>query len=445
MAKAISLLLLVLCITSITISKKKKRPSLDIQRTDIINGPCAVEQPHITFNDYFGISASGVPGWTVSVVSKTDCQSSELKLVLSDGTSIAPVINNLYVNDEKSYLGIAFFFNIPFATPATSWKVVYIGSSSATRLGPFNLPKGRPTRSFKPSKWAVVADMDASQYSKSTFDRLNLLAEQDFEGVIHNGDFAYNVHTSKGQVGDIYFNEFSKISSKLPYLITPGNHEKFDHFKMFNYRFQMPGAKNGLSTPRAANYFSFILNGVYFATINWDFVYEDGEDRSKEVIAWFTADLERQSRNQEVRYKVFFSHKPFYCPFTEEDCLQYYLFKPVESLLFKYNFDLVLNSHVHLYYRLKQIDKSFNIVKLDARKPQFFISGHQGVDPAVGGNTDVVSDKRKGVLEVKAIAGEPNYLVVDFRSDSIALTLKDCLSDKIVDSVVLPKTTLQTT
>lgn len=85
--------------------------------------------------------------------------------------------------------------------------------------------------------WAFVADMDESIYSKPTFNRLLQLQMFKFDGVIHNGDFAYNVHTSKGKVGDSYFNAFAGISTVMPFIVSPGNHEVFDDTKFFNYRF----------------------------------------------------------------------------------------------------------------------------------------------------------------------------------------------------------------
>lgn len=444
MSKAILFLVVTFCfIQASTNANPINKVIKKVKQLILDPADCAIGQPHITYNDYFGTNSKGQPGWRVSVVAKAKCTDQNLRVVLSDGTTITPSLVNEYSSSEKSYSGWAYFFQIPLSTTATTWTVVTDQGSTQNKLGPFKLPQNKPTRAFKPSKWVVVADMDASEYSKSTFDRLNIVADRGYDGVIHNGDFAYNVHTSNGKVGDDYFNAFSKISSRLPYIVTPGNHEYFDHFQMFNYRFQMPGAANGIKTVQAANYYSFVLNGVYFATINWDYVFGDGVNRMAEVFNWFSNDLNLQKRNADIRYKVFFTHKPFYCTFAEVDCLQYYLFKPVESLLYKHNFDLILNSHIHLYYRHKKTDKNLNIVKTDNRLPLYFISGHQGVDPARGGNKQTVPDARKGRLEVVSKAGLPNYLALEFFEDSIRISLKDCITDVVLDSAEVTKTSLK--
>lgn len=433
----VAVLALILFFLAANIVSKKNSP---LSKFFTVAG-CNVGQAHITYNDFYGSVMTSNQGWRVSVVSRDGCSASDVNVVLQDGTVIKPDIKNDYYELEKNYRATAFFFNIPNNLAKGSWKV----SSPGSQLGPFDFPSIQPQRAFKPSKWAFIADMDDSSYSQSTFDRLEMMSKLDYQGVIHNGDFAYNVHSSKGKKGDQYFEKFSKISARLPYLISPGNHEKYDDFKMFNYRFKMPGGGNPVTQPRASNYYSAIINGVYFFSLNWDWIFmsDNANSRLTEVITWLKADLERHSVNPEVRYRVFFSHKPIYCTFAEEDCLGFYLYKPIESLFYKYKFDLLLGSHVHLYYRHKKFDSKFNIVNQNSPFPITIITGHQGVDPSEGGNTNIVPSDRLGRLEVIALAGAINILTVEFKSDGIALTLNDCLTNRVVDQIIVPKRTTQ--
>jgi len=401
------------------------------------SGECKVGQAHITYNDFYGSEMKAQQGWRVSVVSRDYCSSSQVKVVLQDGSAIQSDFNNNYYDSEKGYSATAFFFNIPYSKANGSWRVV----ASGNQLGPFSFPEAPAQRGFRPSKWAFIADMDDSEYSQSTFDRLEMMTKLGYQGVIHNGDFAYNIHTSKGTKGDTYFENFSRISSRLPYLITPGNHEKYDDFKMFNYRFKMPGGGDPTIQPQASNYYSAVINGVHFVSLNWDWIFmsDDAVSRKKEVLNWLSDDLKKHSANPEIKYRVFFTHKPFYCTFAEEDCLNFYHFKPIESLLYKYQFDLLLTSHVHLYYRHKKLDSKFNIADKNSQYPQSFISGHQGVDPTRGGNKLKVPSKRKGRLEKVALAGDPNILTIEFKNDGITLTLNDCQTNTVLDQLTLSK------
>ena len=416
--------------------------SLSVERLNALKSSCTLEQPHITYGDQFHSTAPGSSIWTVSAVSRDGCTDADVLLRLNDGTSLRPVSKNAYYDGEKEYRATSFFFSI---TKTIQLKLLksstWIIESPNNKLGPFPFPQTSASRAFSPSKWLIIADMDDSEYSASTIDRLtNLASRGNYDGVIHNGDYAYNIHNSKGKVGDGYFSTFSKISTRIPYIVTPGNHEYYDTFKMFNYRFKMPGAGNGLTT-QAANYYSFIVKGIYFLTINWDYAFtKEGGNNFKEVFGWVKSDLERNAKNPEIVKRVFFTHKPFYCTFATDDCTNFYLFKPVESLLYKYNFDLILNAHVHLYYRNKKIDKNFRLVADGARVPPMFISGHQGVSPDRGGNTNYVPAERRGVMEKVALAGTPNYLEMESSDKGILLTLRDCFDMKILDQVLISNT-----
>ena len=404
---------------------------------------CSIQQPHITYGDYFHSTQPSDAIWTISAVTRDGCKKSDVVLRLSDGTRLSPELKNSYYEEEKNYEAASFFFSITAAQllGSSSW----IMESPTNVLGPFSLPQTSPGRASSASKWLIIADMDESIYSAPTLERLSTLAKRGgFDGVIHNGDYAYNIHNSKGKVGDSYFDSFSKVSARIPYIVTPGNHEYYDSFQMFNYRFQMPGAGNGLEA-QAANYYSFIVKGVYFLTINWDYVFtEEGEDNFKEVFEWVRQDLEAMKRNKEVLRKVFFTHKPFYCTFGDEDCYNFYLYKPIESLLYKYEFDVIINSHVHLFYRNKKIDKNFNLVADSFPVPSIIISGHQGVNPDRGGNTNYIPYEKTGVMEKIALAGSPNYLEMDVDETGISFKLKDCFDEKILDQVLISSHPIKT-
>lgn len=200
----------------------------------------------------------------------------------------------------------------------------------------------------------------------------------------------------------------------------------------------MPGGGNGLEK-KASNYYSYVYKGIYFLTVNWDYVFLDGQNNLPEVLRWLKQDLEKMDKMPEIKYRFFFSHKPFYCTMPEDDCVNFYLFKPVESLLYKYQFDLILNSHVHLYYRHKKLTPSMLIDKSEnSVYPQMLISGHQGIDPDRGGNKETVEKKRRGRLEITALAGQPQLLVLDFQSGGIKLTLAECDSFFTLDETFIP-------
>ena len=71
---------------------------------------------------------------------------------------------------------------------------------------------------------AVVADF--GYYNAESLERLTAEAfEGTFDSLLHAGDFAYDLDTDAGRVGDGYIRQLTPVISALPYHGIPGNHE----------------------------------------------------------------------------------------------------------------------------------------------------------------------------------------------------------------------------
>ena len=60
--------------------------------------------------------------------------------------------------------------------------------------------------------------------------------------IIHVGDFAYNMATNNGRVGNEFMRQIEPIAAYVPYMTCPGNHEWSDDYNMSSYKahFSMP-------------------------------------------------------------------------------------------------------------------------------------------------------------------------------------------------------------
>ena len=60
--------------------------------------------------------------------------------------------------------------------------------------------------------------------------------------IIHVGDFAYNMATDNGRVGNEFMKQIEPIAAYVPYMTCVGNHEYYEDFNMSNYKahFSMP-------------------------------------------------------------------------------------------------------------------------------------------------------------------------------------------------------------
>ena len=140
--------------------------------------------------------------------------------------------------------------------------------------------------------------------------------------------------------------------------MTPGNHDKFDHWKLLNFRLRNP-----LYNMTHNHYFSFNLQGIHFVTINFNY-YNSGDTETQEkMLDWIEADLEL-ANSEEHRalwpWVVVITHNPMYCQYNDleglesKKCYNYYGSMTVwDELFHEYSVDLSVSGHLHSYERLK--------------------------------------------------------------------------------------------
>lgn len=47
-----------------------------------------------------------------------------------------------------------------------------------------------------------------------------------YDAIIHVGDFAYDMNTDDGEVGDQFMNQIQSVAAYAPYMVCAGNHEE---------------------------------------------------------------------------------------------------------------------------------------------------------------------------------------------------------------------------
>jgi len=166
------------------------------------------------------------------------------------------------------------------------------------------------------------------------------------------GDIAYDLESNAGAHGDAYMNTMQSVISSIPYIITPGNHETQFNFSNVNSRFQMP-----LYNETQNHYYSWNLNNIHFASINFDLYITNNNDSVflTEMANWLDNDLQQANLTRNIRpWIVVYSHRPLYCSKkNDEDCETNHIrFAVIDDLLYKYRVDLYMSGHVHTYERM---------------------------------------------------------------------------------------------
>jgi len=341
---------------------------------------CKLSQSYITLGNRFS-DPNSPHIYSVGVVAEGNCENPPnitLHTQTGKGISISYEMKEDYhfegvFNSTSSlnYTRTSYFFNI---------EKQHVSEYSSYSIE--GLISQFPPRTFtdaETTKIALVGDFDETIYAQPTIKALHGL--NDLDMFMHLGDFAYDIQDQNGMTGDHFFETMSKtISSRIPYVITGGNHEWVDNGNLFQYRFKMPGTDSQRETSFRRNfYYSFDYKGVHYVSLDFDYIFEYSQDKQMNAFDWLNNDLRTYRAGNPDSWIIFFTHRPFLSgdvsETTNEDCKRnFWYFRKYEVLLQKYGVQLVLNGHIHMYIR----SKPFKDWKMNEGGYISIVIGHSG-------------------------------------------------------------------
>eukprot|EP01059_Diplonema_ambulator_P028959 TRINITY_DN47_c0_g4_i2.p2 TRINITY_DN47_c0_g4~~TRINITY_DN47_c0_g4_i2.p2 ORF type:complete len:561 (+),score=220.40 TRINITY_DN47_c0_g4_i2:44-1684(+) len=193
---------------------------------------------------------------------------------------------------------------------------------------------------------------------------VGLVSETDADMFLHVGDFAYDLASGDGALGDFFFRNIEQVAAYTPYMVSHGNHEDSEaNLAHFVERFRlMPSnavppqfaTKNGVTTNTM--YFSWdhgLVHYIAMSTELW-FGITDGNTTLDTFIAWVKDDLDKANKNRaNVPWIVMHGHRSIYCS-CDGDCHDdaYTVRETMEPILFDYGVDFFINGHEHNYERM---------------------------------------------------------------------------------------------
>lgn len=237
-------------------------------------------------------------------------------------------------------------------------------------------------------KVAVIGDMGVT-YSQDVISSLKTIAEQKMANfLLHLGDISYadDSFLQSGSllkfdyehVWDRYMESMSPITSVMPYMTLPGNHEAECHspacqanmdryrslsnFTAYNSRFNMPSVQSG----GASNmWYSFNRGPVHFVQIDTETDFPDApidhyswfggiNGGFGDQLKWLEADLKQafaDKQNGERPWIIVSGHRPLYSISETKDNADVNLRKNFESIFKQYQVDVYFCGHVHGYER----------------------------------------------------------------------------------------------
>lgn len=233
--------------------------------------------------------------------------------------------------------------------------------------------------------FAILADMGYGDMSDDTVTALIELTDSGkLDCVIHSGDISYADGFEPHW--DNFFNKVQPIASKIPYMVTPGNHEFWYNFTAYKSRFFMPGVlleeeyAHGRKLSKTGSgsgdnmYYSWELDNIHFISMNSETAI-DTANFNEDEIAWTENDLNSVDRTN-TPWLIANFHRPMYCS-NDNACSKSggdKLRAEAEDMFFQHKVDLVLSGHVHSYERTYPV---YNNTKLN-EGPVYVVQGASG-------------------------------------------------------------------
>jgi len=300
------------------------------------------------------------------------------------------------------------------------------------------------TKSFKtlkhngPIRYGVIADMGYGEKSDDTVKQLTSLVEKgQIDVIVHSGDLGYA--DGYQPHWDVFFNKIEPIASKVPYMVTPGNHEFWGNFSAYKHRFFMPPAKDGSGVINTESmYYSWNSGYAHFVALNSETCIDTG-NFDEDMLNWAERDMKGVNRT-ETPWVISHFHRPMYCT-SDHDCdftSAGHLRLEAEKMFNEVNVDLLLSGHVHSYERTTPV-KAGKVMP-QGKAPVYILQGASGNREGNKGSYPDPDDPNSDIPEWSA-ARKVNYGfgLMTVSAHDIKWEFYDSTSMELLDETTIKK------
>ncbi|CAI4222855.1 unnamed protein product [Auanema sp. JU1783] len=206
--------------------------------------------------------------------------------------------------------------------------------------------------------YAVFGDL-GNENARSLGKLQKMAQDGDIDAVLHVGDFAYNMDSDNGKVGDEFNRQIEPVAAYVPYMTAVGNHENEGNFTHYVNRFTMPNSDHNL-------YYSFDIGPAHFIVFSTEFYFftQYGYEQIRKQWRFLLNDLQQANANRKkVPWIITMGHRPMYCSdFDGDDCTKYESIirtglpkthaYGLEKLFYENGVDIEIWAHEHTYERM---------------------------------------------------------------------------------------------
>lgn len=252
---------------------------------------------------------------------------------------------------------------------------------------------------------------------------------------------SYADSTPKLQQWEWAITRQKEVMQNVPFMTTPGNHEAADND--YNSRFNLPVPKDGYSA--SGSYYSFDYQGSHFISLNTnDTVKTVGFERglSETQMKWLEQDLKDASASDFI---IVMMHKGIYdagghCSNLDSEDGDIELIRNQLSPLFtKYNVDLVLQGHDHLYSRSYPLTG-----KIDNELVTTPDKEANKLELQLGEDIVKVYENPNGTIYLNSgtASGSKYYQTVDYDKEKIPLEATDSSNNRMYTEITIQENVL---
>jgi acid phosphatase type 7 len=204
--------------------------------------------------------------------------------------------------------------------------------------------------------WSDTQNNGGNYNFEQTDTIVKQMGKNDYYFTIHNGDIVENGSLAKSWKD--LFNVTQPINANYPFMSVTGNHDVVNDTASPNFQRPFPIFYELMNLPNNQLNYSYDYGNTHFVAINSGWA--EGANRVGKVLFaegsdeynWLDADLAKARKNKNTTWIILYSHYPVYSfGFSHIPTWQ----KHLKPLVDKYQVDLYLAGHRHVYERHKAI------------------------------------------------------------------------------------------
>ena len=319
-------------------------------------------------------SSVGLNALSVTWITLNETQTSTVQWGLANGPMNYSAVGVTRTYTLGGWIGVIHEAIMTNLLPGTQYTYT-VGSTESwsTPVTFSTLPSNAGTPS-RPLTIINIGDMGWGPKSNATIARMNALIDAGLiDAVVHQGDVSYA--DGAEQNWDVFGRKIQSISSRVPYLVSPGNHEQVWWGGLpYRTRWSMPppmdtsGNPLPLSLIGNRSFFSVDFGKVHWVMFDTESPLDLGDVPVAEA-DWIKADITKARTSSPSQWIVTAAHRPLYCTngnwkSSDKDCFTAagVLRGQIEASFISAKVDILLTAHMHGYERTVPVANSIPTV-----------------------------------------------------------------------------------